>query len=552
MNIRAILIIVGILLFAVLAFLLKGREDSLLDQSIQLAGENRRELEEVLAHYKNDPSAKEKLSAAEFLIMGMPGMVSYDSAPLLPFKSVIQRSREVADTLEATGRPWWTEMRFQYYDSMTSVVDEWKSETNITGPGPHTIDLQTVTSDYLIRNIDLAFETRERCPWTKAISDFDFNEYVLPYAFGQGTLDDWRPRLSQKYREYLEPDACSNPDSLKQAINRILFSMGHMHYTVSLSPYIEFLPAEQILYGKGCTCSAKAKVNIQVLRSLGIPITTDFYQFPANQSAAPHQWNVIVNGDSSWSFDPYWQDLDEPWINGDGKEFIHNDKFRTFQTLRISKVFRTMYSIQDDLLEMLTEKNGDVPDYFRNLKMIDVSEKYLDVADVAVEVDPDSKYAYVCNLTLNHEWKPVFWSKVSDTGQANFTDLGKDVAYMVTTFRNGRHTAQTEPFILHKDGTIQWTTASGDTTTLVLDRLRYKHDEDDKEKNTTLTDFGDKNFELFQWAGQQWASLGKQELSGEKLVFHGVPGNGMYLLTNAECEGKERIFTYEEGVVSWW
>src|SRR5690606_41891860 len=84
----------------------------------------------------------------------------------------------------------------------------------------------------------------------------------LPYAFGQGTLDDWRPRLSQKYREYLEPDACSNPDSLKQAINRILFSMGHMHYTVSLSPYIEFLPAEQILRSEEHTSELQSRENL--------------------------------------------------------------------------------------------------------------------------------------------------------------------------------------------------------------------------------------------------------------------------------------------------
>lgn len=40
------------------------------NQALELAGNNRIELEEVLKHYKNDPL---KLKAAEFLIMNMPG-----------------------------------------------------------------------------------------------------------------------------------------------------------------------------------------------------------------------------------------------------------------------------------------------------------------------------------------------------------------------------------------------------------------------------------------------------------------------------------------------
>ena len=46
-----------------------SREPDYLEQSLQLAGDNRGELEKVLDHYKNNP---QKLAAARFLIENMP------------------------------------------------------------------------------------------------------------------------------------------------------------------------------------------------------------------------------------------------------------------------------------------------------------------------------------------------------------------------------------------------------------------------------------------------------------------------------------------------
>lgn len=46
-----------------------------LEKALQFAGNNRRELEQVLTHYPHDP---EKLAAARFLIMNMPGHIRYN------------------------------------------------------------------------------------------------------------------------------------------------------------------------------------------------------------------------------------------------------------------------------------------------------------------------------------------------------------------------------------------------------------------------------------------------------------------------------------------
>jgi hypothetical protein len=67
--------IVITLFFSVL-FLSCKRTD--LECALQLAGENRQELEKVLGHYSQNPADSLKLKAAIFLIENMPGHYSYE------------------------------------------------------------------------------------------------------------------------------------------------------------------------------------------------------------------------------------------------------------------------------------------------------------------------------------------------------------------------------------------------------------------------------------------------------------------------------------------
>src|SRR5690554_708660 len=50
---------------------------SKLETALEMAGDNRIELEKVLEHYSQDPTDSLKLKAAQFLIANMPGHYSY-------------------------------------------------------------------------------------------------------------------------------------------------------------------------------------------------------------------------------------------------------------------------------------------------------------------------------------------------------------------------------------------------------------------------------------------------------------------------------------------
>ena len=85
------LLIVIMLLFAACS---SAKSD--LEVALELAGDNRAELESVLDHYKDDP---EKLAAAQFLIENMPAHISYRD-------STIDKYYEIAHNLLKTDMPY--------------------------------------------------------------------------------------------------------------------------------------------------------------------------------------------------------------------------------------------------------------------------------------------------------------------------------------------------------------------------------------------------------------------------------------------------------------
>ena len=54
-----------------------GKKQNYLKDALQFAGENRTEMEKVLAHYRQNPADSLKYRAAVFLIENMPGHYSY-------------------------------------------------------------------------------------------------------------------------------------------------------------------------------------------------------------------------------------------------------------------------------------------------------------------------------------------------------------------------------------------------------------------------------------------------------------------------------------------
>lgn len=151
--------------------------DRRLDDALDMAGENRGELEKVLRHFKNNPDTL-RYSAAVFLIENMPyhytqdgkGTYSVDSAYLAMAEYPIEQREKV-------------------FKELTKDAD--------TSKDSMSIDIKAIKADYLIKVIDDACDLWHEVNWSNEYSTQLFFDYVLPYRLLNEPLSDWKSTVKQ-------------------------------------------------------------------------------------------------------------------------------------------------------------------------------------------------------------------------------------------------------------------------------------------------------------------------------------------------------------------
>ena len=124
--------------------------DKALEDALNLAGENRPELEKVLRHYHGDTL---KLEAAKFLIRNMPGHYSFaDTMEVKPYYDEVD---SVLTTMK--GCNVWT-----IRDSLVKIDNKYADLS------PEWVeDIQIIKADFLIQNIDSAFVQWKKGAWAR-------------------------------------------------------------------------------------------------------------------------------------------------------------------------------------------------------------------------------------------------------------------------------------------------------------------------------------------------------------------------------------------------
>lgn len=77
-------------------------------------------------------------------------------------------------------------------------------------------DIEVMTSDYLIENIESAFKVWNRRGVAKHYSFDDFCSYVLPYRVAHEPLSHWRRTALQRYGHWL--DSLNAPQEVARSI----------------------------------------------------------------------------------------------------------------------------------------------------------------------------------------------------------------------------------------------------------------------------------------------------------------------------------------------
>ena len=488
--------------------------DSRLEQALSLAGENRKELEQVLDHYRQEPL---KLQAAKFLIENMPGHLSYRGEG-------IERYYDAVDSVLQEGRG----------TSADDIVERINGlEQRFPKEYATVSDLKALKSGYLIANIDSAFSQWENGSWSAHLSFSDFCEWLLPYKVMElQALDGWRTYLKGRYDEGLEKLRHSNmrrKSALWAArrINTNLRDSVKPHVDDSRMPPVHRLSTKlRMPFG---ICLDYSEIAAAVLRSEGVPAAVDFTPLWPFREAG-HSWNVVLANNGRI-------------VPFDGCETKPGDPHRLDE--KKSKVYRYTYALNPALVEL--HKSGTcLPPVFRTLCLKDVTREYTVTSDVEVEVNGDAgKYAYLATFD-NKSWKPVAFGKVRRR-KALFRDLGRDVLYLPVGFRDDAVVPLGNPFVLTSRDEVREIVPRKDSVhPVVMEKIVYTPIND----GDTIC-AGDK-YELFYWDDGKWSSRGCRTAASGELCFKDVPAGALLLLRNLSQGVNTRIFLYKDGVPEFW
>ena len=409
-------------------FLCVSCQPDRLDTALELAGENRAELEKVLAHYEDD---EEGYLAARFLIENMPRWYSYSNAM---FDSVRPLLEKAAD---------------EFYIS-PKEVEPWKNVSFYTGEKAY--DIQTVQAEYLIENIDWALKAYHEKPWNKHLPFADFCEYILPYRIYDEPLSDWREKYYIRYTHLLDSLYPGGTDII-EASRIIATSLERDSFLYLTDIVTHHQPADFILDHHVGYCREYCDAAIYALRACGIPVTTDAIVYSPEYQHG-HSWSVV-------------RDTTGRFVSFALYEYMPSRKRAAKDSRKRGKVFRACYGRQAEPIAGIT-RDKDVPALFRDRYRRDVTHEYYGENEVSLPMSQtEEKYVYL-GVFSPEGWVPIGMAQPK-SGKVTFRDLEPQVIYQAfcQTGHTQRHVDY--PF-LHLSDSIHRFVPSKETERVALRR----------------------------------------------------------------------------------
>ena len=330
------LFIIGLNIFTTIFLMACNSSNSKrLEQALLFAGENRGELEKVLTHYENNP---EKLEAARFLIRNMPRWYGYEGWQLDSIKPVlIQKDKGEAVSKE--------------------VIEKWQRVSFYSLPKVY--DAKVITADYLIENIDLAFDVWKRYPWNRSLGFDDFCELILPYRIGDEPLSSWRKLYHDYYTAIL--DSAYQGDDVIEASKAVDEELKRVYYRWDTDFNIPHQSADFLFYHRVGFCREACDVILYAMRACGIPAACEYFVY-SPEYQHPHFWTTLR--DTTGKFIQFgFNEFEASRINpgSDGR--------------KKGKVYRYCFGAQEEPFSGITT-DEKVPVLFRDRFIKDVSANY--------------------------------------------------------------------------------------------------------------------------------------------------------------------------------
>ena len=383
-----------------------------LEYALEFAGENRRELEKVLEYYSDDSL---KYRAAYFLIENMPRWYAYDGWQLDTLEVLMRKDRK--GILSKDEKMRWN--GFDYH-ALNKVYDS-----------------KVITSEYLIENIDLAFQEWQKRPWNKSLSFDDFCDLILPYRIGNERLSNWRSLYNSYYGGLL--DSVYTGSDVLVACKCINDELNRQSYKYSVEWDVPHNRADYLFETRIGYCREVSDLIQYAMRSCGIPVAADFMPYSPDYRYS-HEWNVVR--DTTGKYIQFGFDGLDPVrdkVTDDGR--------------RKGKVYRYCYALQNER-EILRQHSGWNIGGAEGLCWKDVTSDYFGHNQAVVNVFAAEKPLIGLSVFSTNGWQIIGEGVYKSSGKAIFENIEPSIIYVPTSQNNGVKPVG-YPFMLDSDGHVE-------------------------------------------------------------------------------------------------
>jgi hypothetical protein len=234
-----------------------------------------------------------------------------------------------------------------------------------------------------------------------------------------------------------------DPAVVCKIINKKLLSKWI--YNTTIAKYPVAMTADNLMKCYMGSCKDQSALAVFTMRALGIPVVHE---------QVPHYGNRSLGHDFNGVLDKNGKFID--FEAGDDKRFGHILDSQNDEERYIPKIFRETYSLSNKSLVALKPQNEEIPTFFMNPSLTDITSRYLPVSTVNIKlsskIPKNCSYVYLCVFD-NKNWQAIAWSKIT-SNHVVFQNMGRGIVYMPMYYTNQKLIPASSPIILDRMGTI--------------------------------------------------------------------------------------------------
>ncbi len=391
-------------------------------QNMASAGKNRKELKKVIAHYQQNPRDSLKLKSAIFLIGNMENNIHFEGKWLDEYDKIFEHTAGQED---------------EVIEKMNDSIVEHLGQINWAAMFIKN-DLKVLSAEYLIENIDQAYDSWQNAPWSSSVSFDAFCNYILPYNGYYEKPERWRTILRNKYQYIL--DDPNIPKSMEDICCALVDDeVTWFSWTGGLGAYPSAIGFSNLLKGKVGSCTDMANLIGYSTKALGIPVAMDYVHRWGN--GGTHAWSALILSDST--FLPFMGAESRP---GDF-EWIRERENKP------AKVFRHSMSYVESSFAARARIAGikDMPQNLSDPRDIDVTSYYNTTADLTLDIEgKNGTGVYLC-IYRRGGWDALDGGIIQDN-KVSYKQVGRDMVYMPMYFKNYDYQPAAPPIELPVQG----------------------------------------------------------------------------------------------------